>query len=62
MSRLLRIIHFQVMKPGELLPDVLAPIQISAMITPAGNGELCAPVAASYPDIIFRTHRFWRLH
>ena len=46
------MIHLQVMKPGQLLSDVSAPIVVRAMVTPAGNGELGAPVAALYPDII----------
>tara|TARA_S200000501_G_scaffold65036_1_gene56042 strand:+ start:392 stop:745 length:354 start_codon:yes stop_codon:yes gene_type:complete len=55
------MIHLQVMKPRKLLPDVSAPIDVRAMVTPAGNGELRAPVAALYPDIISRTHRLLRI-
>lgn len=61
MSRLSRMIHLQVMKPRKLLPDVSAPIYVGAMVTPAGNGELRAPVAALYPDIILRTHWLLRI-
>ena len=49
------------MKPRKLLPDVSATIFVRAMVTPAGNGELRAPVAALYPDIILRTHRLLRI-
>ena len=49
------------MKPRKLLPDVSAPIDVRAMVTPAGNGELRVSVAALYPHIISRTHRLLRI-
>ena len=49
------MIHLQTVKPRKQLPDVSAPIDVRAMVTPAGNGELRAPIAAFYPDFVLRT-------
>ena len=38
------MIHLQIMKSGELLSYASAPIDVRAMVTPAGNGELRAPM------------------
>ena len=55
------MIHLQIMKSRKLLSYVSAPIDVRAMVTPAGNGELRAPIAAFYPDIILRTHGLLRI-
>ena len=55
------MIHLQIMKPRKLSSDVSAPIDVRAMVTPAGNAELRALVAAFYPDIILRTHGLLRI-